>query len=912
MKQSAGWTKSIETSFPILRSAILTLVTLAILAAFAAPARGANTEQTRHRVLILHSYHVGFTWSDNITRGIRAAFAATAEDVELCFEFMDTRRLFTEDYFEELARLYSVKYAARPVDVIICSDDHALNFTLSRGQDVFPDTPVVFCSVSGFDSSMREGRELTGLRESIDIEATLDVALSLHPTTRSVVVITDMTRTGRALKDKALEVFSQYEPALGFRYLENLTVEELEQAVSQLGEDEIVFLFIFSRDRDGRVFSHEQNLRRLAPHCSVPIYAVWEFYLGHGIMGGKLTNGEEEGRLAGELALRVLRGEEASEIPIGTSPTKYMFDFRQLDRFGIDLSALPRGSEVINRPFSFYQTYKRVIFGVVAVIVVLLGLILFLIVNIRRRRRGEVALRKGEERLQLALQGGDLGTWDWNVVTGAVTFNERSEAMLGYGFGDTESKLDSWDNRIHPDDVTRFREALDDHFAGRTDFYEAEYRAQTVNGNWIWVHDKGTVVERNINNEPVRVTGILRDVTDRRKAEEERHTLEAQVQHTQKLESLGVLAGGIAHDFNNLLTGIMGNANLALTDLHDGSSARENVAEIEKASIRAAELCKQMLAYSGRGSFIIEKIDVSEMLREMAHLLEVSTSKKAVIKYHFAEKLPLIEADVTQLRQIAMNLITNASEAIGAANGIITVRTGATQCDRAYLHSSYFDEDLPEGKYVFLEVADTGCGMDDDTKKRIFDPFFTSKFTGRGLGLSAVLGIVRGHNGAVRIDTAPGEGTTFRVLFPTCDEASTAEAESLSKTGDSGESWSGAGSVLVVDDDETVRDVATRMLKRMGFDVLTAPDGGAALRLFEERGDEIVCVLLDLTMPQMDGVECFRELRRLKPDVRVILSSGYNEQEATQRFTGEGLAGFVQKPYVKDILSDRIRKILES
>jgi PAS domain S-box-containing protein len=894
------------------------LLVVTVVAAFAAamfapleaPARNAGAGQSPPpRVLVLHSYHVGFTWSDNITRGIQSALSDGDTDIELCFEFMDARRLFTEEYFDELKDLYDVKYAGRAVDVIVCSDDHALNFMLSRGGDVFPGVPVVFCSVSGYEPSMREGRELTGLRESIDIKATLDVALSLHPATWRVAVITDMTRTGRALKAKAEEVFRQYRPRIEFEYLEDLTFDELGDRIAGLGDGELVFLFIFSRDKDGRVLSHEQNLRRIAPRCRVPIYAVWEFYLGHGIVGGHLTNGEDEGRLVGEMTLRVLAGEKASEIPVDVSPTRYMFDYRQLERFDVETKALPLGSVVINRPFSFYQTYKTAILGIASAFVVLLGLVVFLFVNVRRRKQVEVALREGEERLQMVLKGGDLGMWDMDLRKNEIVFNERSARILGYRLDEIDSRVEWWSERVHPDDFAEVNRLFEAHVEGRSEFFETEHRVRTKHGQWTWIYVRGAVVERDEDGTPGRVTGTQLDVNDRRQADTERRALEAQFQHAQKLESLGVLAGGIAHDFNNLLTGIMGNANLALLDLPVNSSTRENVVEIERASLRAAELCKQMLAYSGRGSFVIEKINLSEMVQEMAHLLEVSTSKKAVLKYHFADKLPFVEADVTQMRQVAMNLITNASEAIGDANGVITVSTGSMICDRGYLQNVYLDDELPEGQYVFMEVADNGCGMEAETEKRIFDPFFTTKFTGRGLGLSAVLGIVRGHRGAIKIYSESGEGTTFKVLFPASDEPET-DFQRPQASG-AGNEWKGSGTVLVVDDNETVRDVAKRMLTRMGFDVLMAVDGTAAIGLFERRKEEIVCVLLDLTMPQMDGVECFRELRRIKPEVRVILSSGYNEKEATQRFTGKGLAGFVQKPYVSGILSKKLRDILE-
>ncbi len=416
-----------------------------------------------------------------------------------------------------------------------------------------------------------------------------------------------------------------------------------------------------------------------------------------------------------------------------------------------------------------------------------------------------------------------------------------------------------------------------------------------------------------------QVTGLtvfVTDITNRKRTEEEKLSLERQVQHAQKLESLGVLAGGIAHDFNNLLMTILGNADLAQDELSPMSPAQEYLREIEKSCKCAADLAKQMLAYSGKGRFVVESIDIGEFVEEMAHLLEVSISKKALLKYNLAENLPTIAGDVTQIRQIIMNLIINASEAIGDESGVIALSTGAKDCDRAYLDNvnenllASSDEPLTEGIYTYIEVTDTGCGMDAGTIKKIFDPFFTTKFTGRGLGMSAVLGIIRGHGGAIKISSEVGKGTTFRILFP----ANTQVANDPVPKGDSyveGKNWQGSGTVLVADDEEMVCAVAKRMLERMGFKVLTALDGREALKSFCAHTEEIDLVLLDLTMPHLDGLEVFQEMRRIQPGVRVILCSGYNEKDATQHFVGKGLAGFIQKPFQRAQLQEKLRYLLE-
>jgi PAS domain S-box-containing protein len=402
---------------------------------------------------------------------------------------------------------------------------------------------------------------------------------------------------------------------------------------------------------------------------------------------------------------------------------------------------------------------------------------------------------------------------------------------------------------------------------------------------------------------------IAIDVTEKRRLDAERLGLENRIQQTQKLESLGVLAGGIAHDFNNLLTGMLGYSTLAKTQLIPESPVRQMLTQIETAAQRAAELCNQMLAYSGRGRFVIQPVDLSALVEEMLQMLEVSISKKAILRLNMARHLPMVEADATQLRQVIMNLITNASDAIGERSGVIVLSTGLLQVDRHYLlGATIADGELEEGVYIYLEVSDTGCGMDEATRRRIFDPFYTTKFMGRGLGLAAVLGIVRSHMGVIKVYSEPGRGSTFKVMFP----ASIKNALERETKTESSMQWRGAGRILVIDDEETVRVLTRQLLELTGFTVMTAMDGREGVDLFAAENGEFDLVLLDLTMPHLGGEEAFREMRRIDPQVRVLLTSGYSEHDVINLFAGKGLAGFIQKPFKSSDLIAKVRSILES
>ena len=396
------------------------------------------------------------------------------------------------------------------------------------------------------------------------------------------------------------------------------------------------------------------------------------------------------------------------------------------------------------------------------------------------------------------------------------------------------------------------------------------------------------------------------DITSVKHAEEEKRLLEAKIQHAQKLESLGVLAGGVAHDFNNLLTGILGYADLALRELTPTSPIRYYVDQLATGARRAADLTKQMLAYSGKSRFVFQPLNLTDVVKEMTHLLQVAITEKCVLKTDLELDLPAIEGDAAQIRQTIMNLVLNASEALGDRNGVIAIRTRLMNCTRAYLSATIFDSHLPEGPYVILVVSDTGCGMTKETMFRIFDPFFTTKTIGRGLGLAAVLGIIRSHHGMIRIDSQPGRGTTFTILFPPSKSQPIAAASPRAES----QVPAATGTILIIDDEESVRDLAKRMAQKIGFTVLLAATGREGVEVFNAHAAQVSLVLLDLTMPHMNGIETLRELRRIRSDVRVVLSSGYNEESATNQHGAEGLAGFLQKPYKFEVLENTLRKAI--
>jgi PAS domain S-box-containing protein len=499
--------------------------------------------------------------------------------------------------------------------------------------------------------------------------------------------------------------------------------------------------------------------------------------------------------------------------------------------------------------------------------------------------------RRAEGRFRVLLESNLIGvmTADQEKIFEA---NDAFLAMIGCARQDLLEGEIRWREMTPPEYGHLDERALKEILAtGRCTPYEKEYCRK--DGSRVPILMGATLLEHS----PLQWASFVLDLTERKQIEE-------RLFQAQKMESIGLLAGGIAHDFNNLLTGVLGNASLALDDLPRSHPVRPRIEEVISASEKAAGLTRQLLAYAGKGQFVIQAVNLSERVRDITELIRASIPKSVRIRLELQEDLPWVAADPSQIQQLVMNLVINAGEAIGEGSGTVLIRTGTVELRRQAARKLHPAFDVAPGPYVQLEVTDDGCGMSEDIFPRIFDPFFSTKFTGRGLGLAAVHGIMRAHKGAIEVHSTPGKGSTFRVLLPPLQQP--AESESpLPRL-----EVRGTGTILVVDDEQVVRQVAQAALERRGYRVLLAEDGKAALEMFEKHSELISLVLLDLTMPEMGGVEAFQRLKAMRPEIKVLLSSGYNEAEATSRFEGLGLAGFVQKPYTSARLAEKIRTVL--
>jgi signal transduction histidine kinase/CheY-like chemotaxis protein len=526
--------------------------------------------------------------------------------------------------------------------------------------------------------------------------------------------------------------------------------------------------------------------------------------------------------------------------------------------------------------------------------------------EVQERAQAERTVRRQAELVTLSLDTMNLVAWHLDVRAEELTRSSAAGLVTRPMSRDAQTGWTSLLPELRDEDRERIGAYVQGIAAARDTSCRFEFATVgAADGN----RSRFEVIGRlrwDENGKLVSFTGLEADVTERRRVEEEQRRLHEHLQNTQRLEGLGILAGGVAHDFNNLIMGIMGGLALLQERCRGDAEVNRALGLIDRGATRAAELTRQLLAYAGREQVAVEATAVDELVRDLVPLLETSAGKRVTLALEVEAAIPAVQADATQLRQIVMNLVINAAEAMTASGGTVAIRAGCRTYERAMLAGGWPANDLPAGRYVLVEVTDTGCGMSRETQQRIFDPFFTTKFTGRGLGLAAVLGIVRAHRGAILVESALGRGTTVTVLLP---PAPTATAPAVPPAPP--DVWRGSGTILVVDDEPIARDVTADMLQRIGFATVTAGDGRQALDRLEPGTAAFAGVVLDLTMPGPSGLDVHRELRRRAPALPVLLMSGYSAHDAREALAGGAPTAFLQKPFRLADLVRALRDLFE-
>ncbi|MBM9536350.1 hybrid sensor histidine kinase/response regulator [Desulfobulbus alkaliphilus] len=518
--------------------------------------------------------------------------------------------------------------------------------------------------------------------------------------------------------------------------------------------------------------------------------------------------------------------------------------------------------------------------------------------DITERKQAEKLLRENEEHLNLVLEGANLASWDWHVPSGTLTFNDIWPTMLGYTRAEIEPHVNSWKQLVHPEDFPRVMQALDAHLEGLTSHYETEHRLRHKSGHWVWVLDKGRVIERDAAGRPLRTCGTHHDISERKHNEEERKHLQNQLLQAQKMEAIGTLAGGIAHDFNNILSAVLGYTEMARGAIPPESPAAQHLDKVMEASLRASTLAKQILTFSRQGEPEKIALEPALIVKETIKLLRSTLPATIVIRQQIAPRTSLIFADPIQIHQVLLNLCTNSFHAMEQTGGILDI--SLETCTAS-------PPGAPAAAFVRLSVSDTGHGIPPELQEKIFQPYFTTKEVGKGtgLGLAIVHGIVTKHGGFITCESSPDSGTTFHLHFPTYTGTSTLVPRPEEPPA------TGREHILLVDDEKVLVETGTALLKRLGYTVTGRTGSLEALEIFQDQPHRFDAMITDQTMPEMTGLELAQRLLRIRPDLPIILCTGYSGLVSEEQVLALGIKAFVMKPLTKKDLAATLRGVLD-
>lgn len=878
-----------------------------LVAILCSTAVAANVGQAEKTVLLLNSYHPGLSWTDDITSAIKQTFQASGQPIQLHVEYLDTKRYPDSGYQNKyLDDYFSYKLKQIEFDLVIVSDNNAYGFALKHRDDFFADTPIVFCGVNGFlPEQIATFKDITGVAETPDLEGTLTIAQKLHPRAKELVVVgTTKDLTGQQNFAQFVKTEPLF-PNLEFKYLNDLYMADLLEQVADLQADQLLFISSTVKGHKGRLFSFKETAEMLRKASSVPIYGSWDFFLGHGILGGKLINGQAQGGKAAQMAAQILNGIDPDDLPVvSVAGTRFMFDYNELQRFGIDQAQLPAESVIINQPLSFYSIDKNTVFGSIVITVLLVLLSLILVRQMLLLKKSGESLSASEDRFRQLIEQAPEAIVVYDVdLDCLVDCNSNATKLFGCC---REELLKGGPQRFYapeqPDNLpvavsiaNHNQQAL----AGETLLFERTILQ--ADGQEIYCEVR--LVKLPSENRRLTRASFF-DITERVASEKENLELQKRLQQALKMEAVGTMAGGIAHDFNNLLAIILGNAEIIQRKLSTGKPAERNLEHIKNATGRAIDLVKQILTFSRQEKQQLIPVDLSIALDDVLKLLR-STLPSSVEILRQGDSEPIfIRADTTQLQQVFINLYTNAAHAMDE-KGLIKVSLEELELATNEIPS---DTCQQAGTYAKLSISDTGRGIDKETIGKIFDPFFTTKSVGKGtgMGLSVVHGIVEQYGGFIVVDSTVGQGTTFHVYFPALQEIGP-EAKAVSKR----LLPYGTERILFVDDEEHIATTCNELLKTQGYKVTSVTSSTNALDIFKANPDSFDLVLTDQTMPEMTGVELAVELLKAKPGLPIILCSGFSAKVTEGDAKKVGIRKFCMKPMSEEQLATVVRSALE-
>lgn len=855
----------------------------------------------RTNVLILHSYHVGYKWTDDVHAGILSSLAPINAELDIHVEYMDMKRYFSEDRYQVIFHTLSDKYKYIPIDYIVSSDDAALLFLKKYGRALFPDAIVSFCGANYLDEVDLQGYpNFFGVTEEADIETNVQTLLGIHPDTEKIYVINDTTVTGQKVRKEVDRIIKKYAGEMEFILLEDISVDELIEQVAAIPPNSLVLFSLFLRDKYGHTFEYYDVITSVYDVSPVPIYGLWDFYFGHGLVGGMVTNGYSQGDTAGSIIFQLLKEGVSAEIQrVHHSPNRHIFDYNILKKHDINPKVLPPDSLVLNFPVSFYQKHRQVLIGSAFAILTLLVIIVILVFNIYLRKAAEKKLVQSEKNFRSIFENASEGLFQ---VTRDGTFIKVNPSLA------TILRCDS------PDDViTTFSDIRNQLYVLPEE--RDQMLAALASGKRIINCERqlyckdGTIITvlqnlhelRDETGRLLHLEGSITDITEQKKTE-------SRLRQAQKMEAIGTLAGGIAHDFNNILSALIGYTQLALLEVAENSTIKNYLTEVEKASRRAKDLVSQILTISRKTESEKHPVKVSLIVTEALKLLRSSIPSSIEIM-HNVESDSLIVADATEIHQVVMNLCTNAYQAMEENGGLLSI--SLRDCEFISAESPP-DPNFSPGRYLHLEVSDTGAGMDEQTLTKVFEPYFTTKDpgSGTGLGLAVVNGIVSSCGGFIRIYSEPAHGTIFNIYFPVVIDV--ADSSLPLPQQQTRELKGGDETILLIDDEEDVLVMHSDLLRKFGYTVDSFDDSRKALTRFNANPARYSMIITDLTMPGLSGEKLGAEILSTHHDKPVVIISGFSGAMNRTKYIDQGYADFIQKPVdVSDFLH-RIRLILDN
>ena len=877
----------IERFYPRTSTMVMTIIFLIVLSPCLA--LGSSPKNTIKHILLLHSYHQGHPWEDAVTAGIKD-YISGYDSIRITIEYMDTKRSNSQVHYYNLGQLYKNKFQKDIFDVIICVDDNALLFAAEHREAYFSNAPIVFCGLSYNPSDLaKEKKDITGIVQMLDIEKTFEIMLEFHPNTKHIYIINDLTPSGISRRPQIIQAFSSFEQTLQFHILDDLSIEDLRVRLGQLPEQSLVFLHLFNRDRTGRMLTAGEIIRLVRSSCDRPIYTCKKDYLGKGVVGGYLTDGEVHGKASARIALQILSGKNASDINIiteGVNPP--IFDYDLLSSLGIQKNKLPAGSRIVNKPFSLYETYKIQIYAIIIVVISLVILTIILAFNLALRKRSERNLQKSEERFRTIFEKSndaifiiEKKTWKYiNANESALKLTGRSRQELTSLTKEDiclEKKKNRVEKIIKPEISQQLEQAI---------YIKSDGERRTV-----------SVVSIPLDHN--KVIEIVRDVT-------EEIRLNEMLRQSQKMEAIGTLAGGIAHDFNNILSGIFGYLHLAKSQIENTEKAIQHLEQVDKGGKRAAELVQQILTFSRRTEYQKRNLELFSGVNEALKLLRSSIPTSIEIVKKLNSK-SAIYGDSIRIHQVVMNLCTNSYHAMRKTGGTLTVSLEDVDISRPkYL----WDKMIIPGEYIKLEVSDTGIGMNSNELEKAFEPYYTTKKHGEGtgLGLALVHAIVDEHDGFLDIHSEPGTGTSFHIYLPRI-KRNTDHVSSKTRKMDQ---YRGHETILIVDDEESIRQSCSTFLTSMGYHTQTCANGKDGLNEIRKNPGKYDLVITDLAMPGMTGDKLADGILKLLPELPIILWTGYGDSMTIAKANELGIRKLVKKPLSNDDLIALIRKVLST